>query len=719
MAAQAPLLSNSFILIPDPQASRFLAHDSSIKIVDQNRYLEGYELYIVEQWACSRSDPTCVITAYTGQSAHRIKVDILSIPHHEKDWGQRLIWYSQFLRKFDARTRKTELGLILTSTLASLPPSLTTILIPDGEVLRHRLDFFINENLKRLQCLGRVGISLSKPTRPTETRFYRQYHVSDKIPLDKAVITLAQMCQTALMLFGLLDSEYTDGLICDKTEQAVTDWWLQFGSEYYSFEPQHTVIDPTTVPALIGLLIGARNRLYAYGAPVSKDVFDLESTKRAIAYFQKDNHLPRSRRLDRQTLQKLHKTTAKAVSEGYLVRQGVRSTLAELGRTHDERAARGRSGIADIETVNFEEFIQHVYGSTAKYLWQGKMKLDHGNEVSILPRTTETTHDSPSEHSVVDGEEREQPRKLVKRPPDQVVNNRKQESNRRLGRIKDVVNLRHGHSRTSEPDELGYAEQIDPPSDIDLALGNLEPFAPSPFSVPSEPSIAGSVYRGVDLGDLFEETHDAYPPALERSRSYSDFEHFQSTSGLKFVSFPRRLSFSVAEEDLSSWANSKEKDAALGVKDTIESARRLRDFLHYLEQNVAKWVKHQVNDAEELDSLLYQDQARVGTHLFTQTEIYRELKRTLDEAQEGDREQLAEIIKDIELLSEQLEFEINLLRVHVEDVEAAVNEFESNVIALEDLVAQMEKDMEPKETWYQWIRRMFIFVSRVDPSTTS
>jgi hypothetical protein len=718
MTAQAPLLSTTHILIPDPQASRFLAHDPSIKIVDQNRYLEGYELYIVEQWACSRSDPTSVITAFSGQSAHRIKVDLLSIPQHEKDWGQRLHWYTQFLRKFDARTRKTELGIILTSTLASLPPSLTTILIPDGEVLRHRLDFYINENLKRLQCLGRVGISLSKPTRPTETRFYQQYHVSDKIPLNKAVITLAQMCQTALMYFGLLDSEYTDGLICDKTEQAVTDWWLQFGSEYYSFEPQHTVIDPTTVPALVGLLIGARNRLYSYGAPVSKDVFDLESTKRAIAYFQKDNHLPRSRRLDRQTLQKLHKTTAKAVSEGYLVRQGVRSTLAELGRTHDERAARGRSGIADIETVNFEEFIQHVYGSTAKYLWQGKLKLDHGNEVSILPRTTEPTHDSPSEHSAVDGEERE-PRKLMKRPPDQLTSTRKHESNRRLGRIKHVVNLRPNHSRTSEPDEQEYTEQIDPPSDIEMTLGNLELFGPSLFSVPSEPSIAGSVYRGVDLGDLFEETHDVYPPAFERSRSYSDFERFQSIDNKQFASFPRRLSFSVAEEDLSSWANIKEQDPIIRVKNTIESARRLRDFLHYLEQNVAKWVKNQVNEAEELDSLLYQDQARVGTHLFTQTEIYRELKRTLDEAQEGDREQLLEIIKDIELLSEQLEFEINLLRVHVEDVEAAVNEFESNVIALEDLVAQMEKDMEPKETWLQWIRRMCIFVSRVDPSTTS
>ena len=47
--------------------------------------------------------------------------------------------------------------------------------------------------------------------------------------------------------------------------------------EYYSFEPQHNLIDPTTVAALIGLFIGARNRLAVYGAPVGKDAFDVDA----------------------------------------------------------------------------------------------------------------------------------------------------------------------------------------------------------------------------------------------------------------------------------------------------------------------------------------------------------------------------------------------------------------------------------------------------------
>lgn len=315
---------------------------------------------------------------------------ILSVPTDEDEWSPRLRVWFKALAKYHARKKETHLGTLMVTNLSSFPSALTVIPVPEGDVKKHREDFFVNENLKRLGCSGRAGLNLGTPVNATQAKFYQLYHASDRVPLYGAVIELVKLCQVALVLYGKLAPEYADGLLCDVTEQAINNWWTDLGTEYFNIDPADGILGPTTVSALLGTLLGARNRLHAYGAPVAKDVFDVVSTKRGIAHFQKSQKLDRTRRLDRETLHRLHRVTAKAASgEGWTMPRAVKTTVAELsGKGGDivmgRVGAREKAGIADIETLDIETFVSLLSGERSKWLWYGKPRKNESDGFNNL-----------------------------------------------------------------------------------------------------------------------------------------------------------------------------------------------------------------------------------------------------------------------------------------------------------------------------------------------
>jgi hypothetical protein len=346
-------------------------------VVERRGKIQGYELYLVEQWACSRVHPTFVITTYTGDPNHVVIVGVLGVPADEDSWSPRLRVYFKAISQYHARPKETPLGMLMVTNLSSFPSALTVIPVPDGDVRKHREDFIVNEDLKRLGCSGRSGMSLSTPAPATQAKFQQLYKTSDRIPLYGSVIELVKLCQVALLVFGKLEQEYADGLLCDVTEKAINDWWTEIGSEYYNIEPTDGILGPTTISALLGLLMGARNRLNYCGAPVAKDPFDVSSLKRGIAYFQKSQKLERNRRLDRHTLNRLHHVTAKAAAgEGWAVPKAVKSTVAELSGKGGEMVmgmvGRDKAGIGDIETLDIDRLVSLVHGERSKWLWYGK-----------------------------------------------------------------------------------------------------------------------------------------------------------------------------------------------------------------------------------------------------------------------------------------------------------------------------------------------------------
>lgn len=370
-------------VLTDPVASRYLVEDPSTTVLDYRRELRGYQCYLVEQWTTSRTHPTFMITTFTGDQSHVVIVGVLSVPIDENVWSARLRVYFRALNQYHARRQNTPLGILMVTNLSSFPSSLTVIPVPGGDIKKHRFDFFVNEDLKRLGCSGRVGLNLAPPAAATVAKFHQLYRTSEKNDTYRSVLELVKLCQSALALFDKLEIDYADGLLCDVTERAINDWWVEIGHERYNVEPHDGILGPTTVAGLLGLLMGARNRLHSVNAPVSKDPFDVEAMKKGISAFQKQQHMPRTRRLDRRTLDRLQKATQKAADKDrWAVPKAVKSTMAELSGKGDKMVMdvvgrRDRAGIAEIETVDMDRFVQLVYGYRAKWLWFGKPIKKH------------------------------------------------------------------------------------------------------------------------------------------------------------------------------------------------------------------------------------------------------------------------------------------------------------------------------------------------------
>lgn len=373
--------SHRKLVFTDPIAFRYLEEDEATTVLARRQRLEGYELYIVEQWIVSRTHPTFTICTYTGEAKHSILVSVLAVPEDQSAWSKRLEIYFEAISQSYAREKETPLGALMVTNLSGFPSALNLISVPGGDVRKHREDFMVNEDLKRMGCSGRAAMGLQYPPVSTINKFHYMYRTSEKIPLYSSVMELVRYCQIALVLYGKLETTYADGLLCDHTEKAVSDWWNEIGFEFFNVEPSDGILGPTTVSALIGLMVGAYNRLKETGAPVSKDPVDLPAMKRAVGHFQKASKMDRTRRLDRATLDRLHRATANKVDdEGLTVTRALKSTVAGLSGKGGEMIARGlgggkdKVGIAEVETLDIERLAQLVHGRSMKWLWQGKDK---------------------------------------------------------------------------------------------------------------------------------------------------------------------------------------------------------------------------------------------------------------------------------------------------------------------------------------------------------
>ncbi|KAI9868166.1 MAG: hypothetical protein M1813_006911 [Trichoglossum hirsutum] len=835
----------------DPLAFRYLEEDSSTTVLARQSRLEGYELYVVEQWACSRIHPTFVITIFTGDPSHSVVASVLSVPTDEAAWSDRLRVYFKAVSQFHARRKETPLGILMVTNLSGFPSALTVIAVPEGDVKKHREDFIVNENLKRLGCSGRAGLTLSLPTGATKAKFYQLYRTSDRIPLYNAVIELVKLCQMALTVFSKLALEFADGLLCDVTERAINDWWTELGTEFYNLEPNDGILGPTTVAALLGLLMGARNRLNASGAPVPKDVFDLNCLKRGIAHFQKSQKLNMTRRLDRQTLDRLHRVTAKAASgDGWIVRKAVKSTVAELSGKGGEMVmgmvgAREKAGIGEVETVDIEQFIQLVRGERLKWLWYGKQRKavpvealdkfhedhrltfgndDHGGYTWSGTKRDSTADEGACEMGKKKGAGagvyiRNSPESAgifgnpadkeqhLRRAVFKSVTGRMNDARTGLGRIKDAVGisgLRGHHHKQSKDDNVGFdidgnaieysnaqsndvvpsldkhaappghtsaqrmdgevsvrplkanEEQLQKKNDAaqakDTPLAMLQMRLEDPsesrsgLRLSAEGSVSPESIARKDVPELesllaVKELSPAMSDIFGYQSVYRDDEinesvvegqhtglHHRTQSFSRIVSqrferrnenwWPRHLSFSQAEDAVLVWdevgwsADSINEIPDPIVKEGLATeAKRTHEQVLALEDQVIAWVEQKLADVEALDVSARRDQEELHALYYQHLDNYRALRAGSNELLAEERVRLAEAMKDVENLGEQLEYEVNALSAKVEDVEDGVADFERQVLDVEARVGTLEAEEEAREGWLHWASRFFTGVS--------
>ncbi|KAF7589847.1 hypothetical protein BBP40_003605 [Aspergillus hancockii] len=575
------------LVFTDPVALRYLEEDPSTVVLHRRLVLQGYEIYIVEQWACSRIHPTFIITTYTGDPSHKVIAGLLSVPTNESTWSPRLKLYFNAVTECQARRKETPHGTLMATDLSTFPSALTVIPVPDGDVIKHREDFIVNENLKRLNCSGRAGLKLQPPTAATEAKFHHLYRTSERVPLYSAVMELVKQCQIALMMFGNLAPEYVDGLLCDVTEASISDWWTDIGMDLYNIEPSDGVLGPTTVAALLGTLMGARNRLHAFGAPVGKDAFDISNLKRGISSFQKSQKLKRTRRLDRQTLDRLHRVTAKAANaEGWT--DAVKSTMAELSGHGGEMVmgmvrGRERGGIADIETLDVDNFAHLVTGERAKWLWRGKPRksgvgdsFPGGPPAAGMMFTTDDqggylwtsrkrrSRDDLTAERSAQGQDRssKQPELVssfdekdqnIGRMVRRGVSEKVSDARIGFGRFKDAVGLRsHVQKNKDDVDLVGDAAYI-PPLESDIEINSSKIVSDSTHQTEPESILDNEAHMQVDeltgeppLINLIPKSSDPKPPAIT----------VESVTSNEPSELQRKVSLARADEetqDLERW----------------------------------------------------------------------------------------------------------------------------------------------------------------------
>ncbi|KAL9116100.1 MAG: hypothetical protein Q9227_000469 [Pyrenula ochraceoflavens] len=772
------------LVFSDPVAFRYLEEDPSTIVLDRRRKLQGYEIYVVEQWACSRVHPTFIITTYTGDPSHSIFVSILSVPTDEQTWSTRMRVYFEAVSQYHAREKETPLGTLMVINLSSFPSALTVIAIPDGDMRKHREDFIVNEDLKRLGCSGRAGMNLAPPLTSTQSKFHQLYRTSERVPLYASVLELVRMCQVALTLFGKLALAYADGLLCDVTEKAVNDWWSDIGTDMYNIEPSDGILGPTTVSALIGTLTGAFNRLKTVSAPVGKDVFDVNATKRAISHFQKAQKLERTRRLDRATLAKLHRVSAKAASnEGWTVPKAVKSTVAELGGKGGEMVmgivgAREKVGIAEIETLDIEKFVPLVSGNRSRWLWHGKpIKTGSSDIFDNLADESNRVFSTDDQGNFVWTSRKRDSVWDTSRDRSATLDQPRQSTESRSGldRLKDAVGRpsRRTHQRTlkDESRDLDLDEQhgFEPaletitsqqesgPSSVSpQVLVGKEDVVLSPDGISSEQELipadlpdehksatdspprsrSHSPITRVDTVD--SELPDGPPMDLEKSNidmhKYKSFGAFdfsgpestflrRSRSAVRIFNIgednarvnrvPRHLSFSFVEdavfksmdlEKSGDTARDFEVPAEMRAQEAVSTkAQNKASRVMYLEQATVQFVQSQVSRVEEMDVAAQDHQEELNALYYQRLDDLQGLRAMSTDLLNDERLSLTDGLRQVEVLGQKLDYELNALQSRVTDVEEGVAEFERGVFDIESRVENLFHERPKRQSWIDWI----------------
>ncbi|KAH0606624.1 uncharacterized protein H6S33_003458 [Morchella sextelata] len=799
-----PAADRQLFVFCDPVAFRYLEDEPCVTVVYRQRTLPGYSLYLVEQWACSRIHPTFVIATYTGDPSHIVCVGVLDIPLDESQWSPRLRVYFKAVEKFHARPKQTPIGTVMVTNLSSFPSALTVVAVPDGNMRKHRQDFIVNEDLKRMGCSGRSAMSLTKPGDASQTKFHQLFRTSDRIPFYTAVIELVRLCQIALTLFEQLKPEYADGLLCDITERGIYDWWTQFGTDFYNIEPNDGIMGPTTVAALLGMVLGARNRLSSCGAPVPKDAFDIPQFKKAIYHFQRQQRIPRTRRLDRQTMDRLQRFTMKngtgASGDIFAVPRAIKSTVVDLGGRAVGSSSNKVEGSA-VETTDIEKFVLHLTGETCKFLWQGKPRKSVPGVGSMQspPEGSKSRRNSLGDGSI--SEEEQVGKDISENPVSPIANQhssngsvgsgsagassnpsdtkdatgvsdlRKAVFKTMTGRMKDVasgisagadyVRGRGQHQRSAPTKESHSIEGAEFQNSIEqsgtitqrlnggslkIATGaQLNRFekegqtAESPTTSilkmsfqtesPTEGvmtgfhSVTGSIHEKdphvaeghdedvqeyVDARPGSDETFPTEYPletlyrnveiGLQRRKSFTKVIGSWETPRHEEY-WPRRLSFSIAEEAILDWVSLSDITKSEGAQ--LPSLKLMRCLAEDI-PTLSKWVERKITTVENLHQYLSTTLDDITAIRNSQSAIVADMEDAKRDVLERQKEGLREAVREVEVIGARMQYELGNVRGKMTDVEDALRMFARSVEEVEARASMIGLREERKVGWIEW-----------------
>ncbi|KAG7813486.1 hypothetical protein KL921_001032 [Ogataea angusta] len=380
-----------------------VGYEGVIKDIGSIRMV-GYEAYIVEQWISQRSNKNTVVT-YTGDSKDSIicrKVQIINDPIK---WPRAFRQYiNELLESKYSSPTETDQGIIYITNLSQLESSVTLIPLPQGDIHELYTTFVVNYNLKKLGCGTRSALAICMPTKTVEDKFRNLFQIPPEVSLMYAVREIIAVVQTFLYYYDLLDARFCDGLLCEKTEDAISRWWamiLQIPGCEETLRPNACCSLSASILTILGFTLILKSILETAGNNISvpKDPLDHEKIRIAITQFQRaqkiKNHPGRSDaysgKFDLETITKLlqfcnsAKSSQTFAKDLHKVRKMVKDTVVDFtsGKTlqtlklspTNKSSNKEQEVPASKRLYNCqdpEQIIQLAHGKRLNYLWKCK-----------------------------------------------------------------------------------------------------------------------------------------------------------------------------------------------------------------------------------------------------------------------------------------------------------------------------------------------------------
>ncbi|QPG73571.1 hypothetical protein FOA43_000883 [Brettanomyces nanus] len=393
---------------------------SQIKIV-------GFESYLIEQWMCSRQTKNQIVI-YTGNLSDTVVAYRLEIVNN------RSIWPSSFRHYIDELSRskhsfptQSEYGTIYVTNVAQLDASLSLVPVPSGNLKDVYSCYVVNHDLKRLGCGSRSATVISIPPKPVEDKFKSTFHIPHEVSLDYAVREFVIVLQTFLYYYGFLRPQFCDGLYCDKTELALSQWWrmvsdIKYCTSLLKRRPPNCTL-AISVRSVIGFTLFIRTLLdlgsNSFITP--KDVMDARGFRLSILLFQKSQKIYREKSheafLDHETLVKLFewaktvKTNQNFAKDLTKVKNMMKNTVMDFASAKMKETFAGISPSSKdaskkfIDCQDFEQFLLLNLGRQLQYLFLGKGRPIEINKISLAAeyRRLQKTLLGPSDNKVNHG----------------------------------------------------------------------------------------------------------------------------------------------------------------------------------------------------------------------------------------------------------------------------------------------------------------------------
>lgn len=287
----------------------------------------GIDIYLVEQWALSRKIGSLIAT-YSGNNESKVTVLKLTVfkkplqyyPEKFQEYINELMLNHAKIKPMSSDEDRPQELLFLTNP-SVLPSNINLLPTQNSKFNEVEENFVVNSNLKRMHCSGRSLFLLKNDVSSAcEDKFRNVFRIyNTDMPIKVAIKEIVNLVQTCLFYFALLDVKYCDGLICDRTEESIIEWWNRIGSPRLGgdIDENGPLFSPQTVAGIVSLLLSAKLRISMVGGcDVPKDPFEYENFMISIGQLQKQFKFEKTRRLNLQTLNKLFSvTSSKSLNE--------------------------------------------------------------------------------------------------------------------------------------------------------------------------------------------------------------------------------------------------------------------------------------------------------------------------------------------------------------------------------------------------------------------